>query len=206
MKGATAANAGRPGAIIKDPGGYKSSPPEVRHVSALIEKGNRYAGSRAASSLTTTSRVFVSSHDFSQPICATNRGHSTLAGSGRFPRHNVTSLAPHGFAADRQPSQVEARVETASGSTDTRRAFGRTEEGIDRYASWLREDGFTGRNERVLIQRIFVSPPPRDQAGNIIGPAPPPTDMGGNEIALWPAMPIQPADPTSRERETAMTD
>ena len=78
------------------------------------------------------------------------------------------------------------RIETVSGANGTCRAYGHTEAEIDRYGAMLRQKGFSGEIERVLIRRIFVSPPPRDHAGNIIGPAPPPMYADGNKIEANP--------------------
>jgi hypothetical protein len=45
---------------------------------------------------------------------------------------------------------------------------------LDRAEAQLRQTGFRGEIKRILIQHTIVSPPPRDEQGNIIGPAPPP--------------------------------
>ena len=66
------------------------------------------------------------------------------------------------------------RVEAASGSNETMIVSAMTEEGMDRQAALLRQRGFIGHIERMLIRYTIVSPPPRDEAGNIVGPAPPP--------------------------------
>jgi hypothetical protein len=48
---------------------------------------------------------------------------------------------------------------------------------IDRKVAILRQAGFTGEIRISLVRIEFVSPPPMDEDGNIIGPAPPPVTM-----------------------------
>jgi hypothetical protein len=66
------------------------------------------------------------------------------------------------------------RLERARGFGAKRCVHGRSEADLDRQEAELRRAGFLGEVERVLVRRIVVSPPPRDERGNIIGPAPPP--------------------------------
>ena len=51
---------------------------------------------------------------------------------------------------------------------------GHSQAEIDRRIAELRGRGFNGHIEQILIQRWIVSPPPRNEADEIIGPAPPP--------------------------------
>ena len=51
--------------------------------------------------------------------------------------------------------------------------MGLTQVEIDKGVAKLREAGFTGEIKTYLIPIEFVFPPPRDKAGDIIGPAPP---------------------------------
>jgi hypothetical protein len=72
-------------------------------------------------------------------------------------------------AFERRLAKVEReRVPAKEGVCGSSRAQ------IDRRVAALRETGFTGEIDELLIQHIIVSPPPRDAAGNIIGEAPPP--------------------------------
>ena len=48
---------------------------------------------------------------------------------------------------------------------------------IDKKVANLREAGFTGEIRTSLTAIAFVSPPPMDEDGNILGPAPPPVTM-----------------------------
>jgi len=50
---------------------------------------------------------------------------------------------------------------------------GLTQVEIDKGVAKLREAGFTGEIKTYLIPIEFVFPPPRDKAGDIVGPAPP---------------------------------
>ena len=64
------------------------------------------------------------------------------------------------------------RIEQAPMATE--HVVGYSQAEIDRQVAELRARGFSGHIEPVLIQWTIVSPPPRDEAGNIIGPAPEP--------------------------------
>jgi hypothetical protein len=59
-----------------------------------------------------------------------------------------------------------------------REVVGLTQAEIDDGVAKLRQAGFTGEIVTYLIPIEVVSPSPRDEDGNIIGPAPPSFMMG----------------------------
>jgi hypothetical protein len=75
--------------------------------------------------------------------------------------------------------RLEARLQRLERihATAIPEVVGLTEAGIEQDVAKLREAGYTGpiRIGRIVLE--FVSPPPRDEAGNIIGPAPPSSFM-----------------------------
>ena len=74
---------------------------------------------------------------------------------------------------------VEARLQCVERIHAARaiRVVGLSQAEIDRKVAILRQAGFTGEIRISLVRIEFVSPPPMDEDGNIIGPAPPPVTM-----------------------------
>ena len=68
-------------------------------------------------------------------------------------------------------------LERVHATRNTRRVVGLSQAEIDKKVANLRQAGFTGEIQTSLIAITFVSPPPMDEDGNIIGPAPPPVTM-----------------------------
>jgi len=76
--------------------------------------------------------------------------------------------------------RLEARLqglERIHATRNTRRVLGLSQAEIDKTVANLRQAGFTGEIRTSLLRIVFVSPPPMDEDGNIIGPAPPPVTM-----------------------------
>ena len=76
--------------------------------------------------------------------------------------------------------RLEARLqglERIHATRNTRRVLGLSQAEIDKTVANLRQAGFTGEIRTSLLRIEFVSPPPMDEDGNIIGPTPPPVTM-----------------------------
>jgi hypothetical protein len=75
------------------------------------------------------------------------------------------------------------RLERMKGMGAKREVVGLTPAEIDEGVAKLRRAGFAGEIETYLIPIEFVSPPPRDEDGNIIGPPPPSVMMWDMEAS-----------------------